>query len=88
MKVVCKTITGRTLTVEIEPSDTIENLKKEIAAQLGDYDDSGFIVMARGFNRLKKKVTLENYGMDEEWCNGGIVQIVMKNGCRSDDEEF
>ena len=35
MQILVKTLTGRTITVEIEPTDTIENIKAKIQANEG-----------------------------------------------------
>ncbi|URL57416.1 hypothetical protein IM816_12305 [Luteibacter flocculans] len=35
MNIYIKTITGKTFTLEVEPSDTIENVKQKIADQEG-----------------------------------------------------
>ena len=35
MEIFCKTLTGKTITLEVEPGDTIENVKQKIQDKEG-----------------------------------------------------
>ena len=40
MQIFVKTLTGKTITLEVEPSDTIENVKAKIQVEISPMDES------------------------------------------------
>ena len=42
MQIFIKTLTGKTITLDVEPSDTIENVKQKIQAQETEFSEAGF----------------------------------------------
>ena len=40
MQIFVKTLTGKTITLEVEPSDTIENVKAKIQVEISPMDQS------------------------------------------------
>jgi len=43
MQIFVKTLTGKTITLEVEPSDTIENVKAKIQVEFYTYDHTFLI---------------------------------------------
>lgn len=64
MQIFVKTLTGYTLTLEVEPSDTIANLKQRIQVLQGIHPENQHIVTNQ-FEVCKDDNTLASYNIEE-----------------------
>lgn len=64
MQIFIKTLTGKTITLEVEPSDSIENVKQKIQDKEGIAPECQQLVY--GLNQLENDKTLADYNIQKE----------------------